>query len=622
MRNSWGNLLPHPSTLRAWYTIIDGKPGFTAEAFKAIKMQNELKSVICNIVIDEMSIKEELIYDNNRFYGGVDFGTEMDASSENVPLAKNALVFMAVAVNGSWKIPVGYFLIKNLTGSERANLLKICLELLNETGATVQSITFDGAPVNIAMCNSLGANFNYDSVHFKPYFYHPITDKKNYIFFDACHMLKLIRNCLGDKGVIMDNEQNKILWYYIKELNNIQKKEGLHLATKLTNKHINFNNHRMNVKIAAQTLSLSVASALLYLKEANYMNVFKDVAATSLFCKTFNDIFDVLNTKNKFSSKKDIILTKNNFIELKAKTENYNNYIENLTIPGGQKIIKSNRKTGFLGFIINLKNMFCLFQDINTEYLLTFKLSQDFLETFFGAIRSRGGFNNNPSAKQFESAYKKLLIRNEVKSFENSNCLADGIDILHVSSKRENFINVISGEDVDDLPVDIFDHDYINTMWSLSTFVEDVVEYIAGFVVNKLNKLNICKFCNQYLYKKETNNLLILLKNRGKYLYPSNEVVTICKYVELIFRKTKLGPKQKEIINIMLLKKCVNIFCDKHFVDHIKDQSILDNHRCQLIKLISNLYLKIRLHHECKLISEKNEYIRSKYHRLILFNNQ
>ena len=28
------------------------------------------------------------------------------------------------------------------------------------------------------------------------------------------------------------------------------------------------------------------------------------------------------------------------------------------------------------------------------------------LEAFFGAIRSSGGFNNNPTAKQFKAAYK------------------------------------------------------------------------------------------------------------------------------------------------------------------------------------------------------------------------
>lgn len=53
------------------------------------------------------------------------------------------------------------------------------------------------------------------------------------------------------------------------------------------------------------------------------------------------------------------------------------------------------------------------------SYLLTYKLSQDHLELFFAAVRGRGGFNNN----QFEAAYKRLLLRNEVK-VSGGNCTA------------------------------------------------------------------------------------------------------------------------------------------------------------------------------------------------------
>lgn len=41
------------------------------------------------------------------------------------------------------------------------------------------------------------------------------------------------------------------------------------------------------------------------------------------------------------------------------------------------------------------------------NYFLTYKISQDHIEMFFSAIRSKGGYNNNPTAKQFEDAYKR-----------------------------------------------------------------------------------------------------------------------------------------------------------------------------------------------------------------------
>ncbi len=54
-------------------------------------------------------------------------GVEDDDCS---PVAKDALVSMVVCINGSWKVPCGYFLIDGLSGSERANLVKVCLQRL------------------------------------------------------------------------------------------------------------------------------------------------------------------------------------------------------------------------------------------------------------------------------------------------------------------------------------------------------------------------------------------------------------------------------------------------------------------------------------------------------------
>jgi len=70
--------------------------------------------------------------------------------------------------------------------SERSNLLSKCLELFSETGAKCNSITFDGAPSNIAICTSLGANFNYYSENFQLWFYNPAEpQQKIFVFWDA-----------------------------------------------------------------------------------------------------------------------------------------------------------------------------------------------------------------------------------------------------------------------------------------------------------------------------------------------------------------------------------------------------------------------------------------------------
>lgn len=145
--------MPSPSTIRQWYRVIDGSPGFTKEALNAISLRSQdSKAVVVNLVLDEMSIRE-IIYDKERFHGGVDYGTLNDFhNSDSIVPAKSALMFMAVSLNDHWKVPIGYFLINSLNSIERANILTLALQELNNSKCKVYSITFDGASTQIYTC--------------------------------------------------------------------------------------------------------------------------------------------------------------------------------------------------------------------------------------------------------------------------------------------------------------------------------------------------------------------------------------------------------------------------------------------------------------------------------------
>lgn len=63
MRKTFNRKLPHINTLNKWYSTVDGSPGFTQEALQALKVKrNEAlshnKTLLCNMVIDEMSIRQ------------------------------------------------------------------------------------------------------------------------------------------------------------------------------------------------------------------------------------------------------------------------------------------------------------------------------------------------------------------------------------------------------------------------------------------------------------------------------------------------------------------------------------------------------------------------------------
>ena len=71
------------------------------------------------------------------------------------PEATDTLVFMAVMVNSSWKIPCGYFLVNGLTG-EKANLTKECITKLHEVGVKVVSFMCNDPTSHQSMLKLIG----------------------------------------------------------------------------------------------------------------------------------------------------------------------------------------------------------------------------------------------------------------------------------------------------------------------------------------------------------------------------------------------------------------------------------------------------------------------------------
>ena len=199
VRKMFDTCLPHPRTIEKWLKVIDGRPGFTSEAFDALRKRTELrpqKQLICALMMDEVAIRQQIEWDGKKFVGYIDMGTGLD--DDSMPVAKEALTFMVVGVNDLFKVPVEYFLIDGLGGTERANLVTHCLSRLHDAGVLVVSLTFDGCAANLSMLRNLGCNLDVLSSDFRTCFKHPVSDYDVCVFLDPCHMLKPVRNTLGD----------------------------------------------------------------------------------------------------------------------------------------------------------------------------------------------------------------------------------------------------------------------------------------------------------------------------------------------------------------------------------------------------------------------------------------
>ena len=122
------------------------------------------------------------------------------------------------------------------------------------------------------------------------------------------------------------------------------------------------------------------------------------------------------------------------------------------------------------------------------RYLLTYKLSQDHLELFFSAIRSRGGHNNNPNVRQFRGAYKRLLVRHQVKKGTGNCLLRDNTTILDSTPASMNIARRVDVESVEVLVPEDDTLSHLPDVDSLSEYKEAAIAYIAGFIVKKMKQ--------------------------------------------------------------------------------------------------------------------------------------
>ena len=195
------------------------------------------------------------------------------------------------------KIPCGYFFVDGLDGSERANLVKLCLEKLHDVGVIVTSLTCDGPSFHFTMLTELGAQVQPPNL--QAYFFHPLYPSKGiYVLLDVCHMLKLVRNTLGDGDILMDKNGNKIYWQFVANLQKLQEEEGLRLGNKLKLAHIQCRQQKLKVNLAAQLFSSSVADAIDYCRTVLKLKQFQGSEATVKFMRVIDQLFDILNSRN------------------------------------------------------------------------------------------------------------------------------------------------------------------------------------------------------------------------------------------------------------------------------------------------------------------------------------
>jgi DNA transposase THAP9 len=349
--------------MQMWLSKIDCSPGITVASIrilqeKAMKAAEDQQPLYIAVSMDEMSIRKHVIWDKKRdmFMGYVNF----DTYNETDVVANKVLVFMATGVNQNWKIPVGFFYVSRLDGHSRETLIKMCLAQLAIPNLDIMVLTFDGDRANLKAVESMGASFKIGAI--VPDFTNPYTEKKIAVMLDMCHALKLVRNNFFRQEEIFHAGQ-KISLQHIVALESLQSEQNLHLGNKLTTKHIQYEPNIMNVRIAAETLSDSVANSLDYAREQLGLTDFAESAPTAEFCRVINRIFDIFNSHTATASKAyyKAPLTQDNKNQFFSAMDSTAAYIRQLETKDGRLITTTKAKTGFLGIVFNIESLKAVF---------------------------------------------------------------------------------------------------------------------------------------------------------------------------------------------------------------------------------------------------------------------
>lgn len=454
LRKFFNNHLPTVRTMQRWLRVVDASPGITQIALDAIaeKVQmykNEGKELLLTVVCDEMSILKHVKYDEQKktFEG---FPTLINSNQsdrrkinnkDKVPVAKDALVFMAVGPN--FRITVCYHLLCGLDAIDRAILTTEVIRQIDNTGAKVISLTGDGLHANVSVAKHLGADFDGN----KPYFPRPgHSNERIHIIFDPPHMMKLLRKYFAEQN--LNHENDKLNWELLEKLSEKQDADNFSLGNKLSNKHIRYNDSKMNVRLAVQTLSNSVADALEQLCEDGYED-FVACDKTVKFLRLSNNVFDVMNygegktTDDQYKNP----LCEANIGKIRKLFDEFEQFVSGITmdVKRGKSVKRVAAKTqiGFFGLLVNIQSTLNIYEDYiqngPLDVFYTFQYSQDHLETYFSLVRDSLGANINPSQQQFESAYRKLLFFTpHISGDKQTNCNTAFPDaLLEVSSATQ-----------------------------------------------------------------------------------------------------------------------------------------------------------------------------------------
>lgn len=454
---------------------------------------------------------------------------------------------MVRGITKAWKQLVYYDFDKAMT---KDVLFDIILKL-EAAGFVIVAIVSDLSSSNFNLWKSLDISINNTS------FTNPATSSRQvFVFADAPHLLKLIRNNFLDYGFTLHgNSLQTVTNASVRELI-LRSVHDLKTAYRLSQKHIDVQGaKRMNVRLAAQLMSETTGKSLHHFGEQGLLKS-KDWYDTSKFILLVDSWFDIFNSKALNDVKECRAAFGRYLVKQTEVVEKMLNTVHNMKVGIRDRLYPFQK-----GIIVSCQSLLKLHQFLNAsfgvKYVITHRLNQDGLEHLFGYLRQMGASYQHPSSIQIKYRIRSYLLgKNSELVGSSYNTNKENLDptfsgmsgLHHDTDNSENDVHTTETLESELLiSAMLFSTDQTlnneegDDEFSLFNVKEPTLEncmeteglkYIGGFIVKKFPK-----YSNLGEHVKANDDTWIgaVSGNPGKLMTPSTEFFEKLQIMEKMF---------------------------------------------------------------------------------------
>ncbi|HBS54095.1 MAG TPA: hypothetical protein DD806_08860 [Flavobacterium sp.] len=386
------------------------------------------------------------------------------------------------------------------------------------------------------------------------------------------------------------------------------------------------------------SISNSVANTMDFLA-AQGEEELQGSSATARFLRMVNLLFDILNSRSQFAVDSKAPLTPENIALKQRQCQEAVEYLFTLKI-GGVPLAQHDRRTFLIGFAAATKSVFgisaAIFQRMPMyKTIETYQFSQDFLECFFGIVRSRLGGNNNPNALEFKYALRRILHRNQLQGNKFSNVEPVGVRMgslfLLIPVKKPHHDPSFVEENPSLVHKGVLVAFQSASSKNLHELTKHAVYFAGSWVANRILQKLDCESCERALVDQEkkpsSHSGLVAYKDRedARQFFLTNSAFSVIQLAEKVLRHYT-GNLHELPINEILRGLRMDFSDEKYFTEcrSCPCNINLANHKMALITDLANRYIGLRLSAILKeknyqFVFHKNPISRHKMNKITLF---